>query len=324
MLVLSVLGLGVATYQTYEHYFLISSVCDFTATFSCSTVTESRYGEFPPDSGIATAGYGVLWWLGLIFLIYLYLRKNELFKPQEFYILLWLLVGLLFVFYLLAVELYILPKEIGQIVICPLCTVQHILIAILLVLSFITLKKPVKTYLEDLFYIKTDMETKLNPRPFFVIVVLLLIAIGGYFILGGGKEVNYYSFAACLAEKNATMYGFKACPNCNKQEHIIGVDAFEEYIEGTGRYVLCRPESEATKPIGERLSNITVLPQYNDRVTQVTTQGELCVMMVGRGTPTWIINGKQVSGWLTIPELSELSGCSIPENFKGAPTGTGK
>ncbi|MBI2543253.1 MAG: hypothetical protein HYW24_03645 [Candidatus Aenigmarchaeota archaeon] len=166
---------------------------------------------------------------------------------------------------------------------------------------------------------------KLNPKVFFILGVVLLIAVGGYFILGGGqKEIDYYDFAACLAEKDATMYGFKACPNCAKQEHIIGVNAFERHIENTGRYVLCRPESEALKPIGERLNSISILPQYKDQVTPATTQGELCALMVGIGTPTWIINGNQVSGWKTIPELSELSGCPVPENFQGEVVGTGE
>ncbi len=322
MLLLSIIGLGVTSYQTYEHYFLTSSVCDISASFSCSTVTESRYGEFPPDSGISTAGYGILWWGALIGLIYGYLRRKNWFQPQEFYILLWLLIGLLFIFYLLVIELYILPKEIGFIVICPLCTVQDVLIAILLILSFLILKKSFKTYLKNILYVKTDTVAKLNPKPFFVSGVIFLIATGGYFILGGGKEVNYFDFAQCLAAKNATMYGFKACPNCNKQEHIIGVDAFKSNIEETGRYVKCRPESEANEPIGDRLVNISVLPKYKDKIPPTTTQGELCSLMVGTGTPTWVINENQVSGWKTISELSALSGCPVPENLREKiPTG---
>ncbi len=323
MLLLSVIGLGVASYQTYEHYFLTTSVCDFTASFSCSVVTESRYGEFPINSGIALAAYGAIWWLVLIGFIYKSIRK-ALSNNQELYIFLWLVVGLTAVIYTLTIEFYVLPKEIGTIVICPLCTVQHVLIGILLILSITLFRKSLKSYLESVFFTEVK-HRKLNPKLFFVVGELLLIVIGGYFILGGGqREINYYSFAGCLAEKSATMYGFKACPNCNKQEHIIGKDAFEKYIEGTGRYVLCRPESEATQPIGERLNNISILPKYSGQIATTTTQGELCALMVGTGTPTWIINGNQVSGWLTVPELSDLSGCPIPENFKGAVAGTGK
>ena len=313
MFLLSVVGFIIAAYQTYEHYFLTTSVCDFTAEFSCSVVTESRYGEFPIGSGIAVAAYGAFWWFVLIVLLYISMRQIM----QEFNIFLWILIGVPFVVYLIVVELYLLPMEIGQIVICPFCTVQHIFIAILLASSFALLKKPVREYFVDLFYIK---QTKtLNPKPFFIAGIVSLISIGGYFILGLGEtatEINYYGFAQCLAEKNATMYGFKTCPNCNKQEHIIGVDAFRIFIEDTGRYVKCRPESEAVKPIGERLYNISVLPQYKSIVTESTTQGELCTLMVGLGTPTWIINGKQVSGWKTIQELAELSDCPVPENLR--------
>lgn len=323
MLLLSIAGLVVAGYQTYEHYFLTTSICDISATLSCSVVTESRYGEFPPDSGIAVAAYGVLWWGVLIVLIYKSLKKAA---ENEFYIFLWIILSLIFVFYLLVIEFYILPREIGMIVICPLCTVQHIFIGILLVLSFLLLRKSIKSYLKNLFFIEKEGKGKqINPKPLFVLGTAFIITIGGYFILGSGlREINYYDFAKCLADKNATMYGFKACPNCNKQEHIIGREAFEMYIEGTGRYVLCRPESEGSKPIGVRLQNISILTEYKDKISPLTTQAELCSLMVGKGTPTWIINEKQVVGWKTIPELSELSGCPVPENFKGEIVGKGK
>ncbi|MBI2543252.1 MAG: hypothetical protein HYW24_03640 [Candidatus Aenigmarchaeota archaeon] len=154
MLIFSIVGLSVTSYQTYEHYFLGTSVCDFTATFSCSVVTESRFGEFPPSSGIATAAWGILWWSVLAILVYGTLRKKEWLKLQEFYIFLWLIGGLIFAIYLLSIELYFLPQETGEIVICPLCTFQHILIVANLVLSLSILKKSIKDYLEDIFYIK--------------------------------------------------------------------------------------------------------------------------------------------------------------------------
>ncbi len=157
---------------------------------------------------------------------------------------------------------------------------------------------------------------KLNPKPFFVLAVIAVIAVGGYFILGGGEEEEqYYDFASCLAEKKVTEYGFDACPNCQKQKHIIGVDAFNQNIDDAGVYVRCRPEKDATEPIGDRLDKISILSEHQDKVTGETTQGELCVLMVSTGTPTWVYNDEQVAGWMTIPELAELSGCPLPEGF---------
>lgn len=170
-------------------------------------------------------------------------------------------------------------------------------------------------------------EKKIDPKPFFMLGIIAVMAIGGFFILGGGQSTEYPDFAACLAENDVTMYGFDLCPNCNKQKDIIGRNAFQEHLTDTGRYVLCRPESEARKPIGDALQNITILPEYADEVTQQTTQGDLCADMVGRGTPTWIVEHEgevtQVSGWRTVPELAELSGCPVPEDFSGQTSSEG-
>lgn len=166
-------------------------------------------------------------------------------------------------------------------------------------------------------------EKQLNPKPFFVLGFIIVIAVGGFFILGGGEESEFPEFAACLAGNDVTMYGFDLCPNCNKQKSLIGREAFKQYIDDTGRYVRCRPTSEATQPIGDDLANITILPQYSDQVSEQTTQGDLCSIMVGRGTPTWLIPDpetgevQQVSGWRSVPELAELSGCPVPEGAEG-------
>ncbi|MDY6761587.1 MAG: vitamin K epoxide reductase family protein [Candidatus Nanohaloarchaea archaeon] len=150
---LSVVGLAVALYQTVEHYFLASAVCDVSATLSCSVVTESRFGEFPPNSGLATAAWGVLWWAGMAVLSTATLKGKEWVEDQEFYLFSYIAAGLVFVIYLLTVELYILPQETGRVVICPFCTVQHVLIVFgLLPLSYLLLDKPVREYLADIFY----------------------------------------------------------------------------------------------------------------------------------------------------------------------------
>ena len=150
MLVLSLIGLAVAGYQTYEHYYLESSICDFTESFSCSSVTESTYGEFPAGSGIAWSVYGTFWFLALLWLLNRE-RKGKRFENQEFYIFSWLGAGIASVVYLLFIELYVLPMELGELIICPLCTIVHVVVVLLFIMSFSLLKKPIKSYLKDVF-----------------------------------------------------------------------------------------------------------------------------------------------------------------------------
>ncbi|MBS3115998.1 hypothetical protein J4421_00200 [Candidatus Woesearchaeota archaeon] len=138
MLVLGILGLITAAYQTVEYYFLRSSFCDFSPNFSCSIVTQSSYGEFPFLSGIAVSLYAVLWWLVLLGIISLMLWKK---KEWFLYLKVWMILGIMSALYFLFVELYLLPQEIGLIVICPFCTIQHLLIATLLVMGFFFTRK---------------------------------------------------------------------------------------------------------------------------------------------------------------------------------------
>ncbi len=156
ILVLSVIGLGVAGYQTYEHYYLESAICDLSSTFSCSAVTGSEYGEFPPGSGVATAALGMIWWLGVIFLTNDLRRGENRFEDEEFYLFGWLAFGILFMLYLLAVELYLLPQQTGELIICPFCTIQHFLMTLIFLMSFSLLEKPVGSYLGNVFYTEVD------------------------------------------------------------------------------------------------------------------------------------------------------------------------
>lgn len=148
ILSLSAVGLLVAAYQTYEHYFVTSAFCDLSATFSCSVVTGSRFGEFPPNSGIATAAWGVLWWAGMLYLGNALRTGKQLFGDRiadaAFPLFAWIIAGLGFVGYLLIVELYVLPRELGTLTICPLCTVQHVIIVAIAGLGYGLLDDPVR------------------------------------------------------------------------------------------------------------------------------------------------------------------------------------
>lgn len=157
-------------------------------------------------------------------------------------------------------------------------------------------------------------ERKLDPRPFFLIGIAVLVLGGGYLILGGGgAQQDHYAFAECLANESATMYGFDACPHCNRQKALIGNDAFQQELDDAGYYVRCRPESEAAQELGDTASRIATVEPLNAS----TTQGEACTINVGAGTPTWVIDGEKYVGEQSLQTLAEATGCPLPEGYTG-------
>lgn len=157
------------------------------------------------------------------------------------------------------------------------------------------------------------MARKLDPKPFFVLGVVVLMVAGGWFILsGGGEGENYYDFAACLADEGATMYGFDACPHCNRQKALIGQDAWKQELEDEGYYVKCRPQSEASQALGDRVDRISSVEPLDSS----TTQGEACEDNVGAGTPTWVIDGEKYVGEQGLADLAEATGCPLPGDYE--------
>lgn len=155
-------------------------------------------------------------------------------------------------------------------------------------------------------------EKQINPKPFFLLGIIVVVAGGGWFILSGGSaNQNHYEFAACITDAGATMYGFDACPHCNKQKAIIGDDAFKKNITDAGYYIKCRPQSEAQQELGDRSNRISSV----EPLSPGTTQGEACQINVGAGTPTWVINGEKYVGEQTLADLAAYTGCELPEGY---------
>jgi len=104
--------------------------------------------------------------------------------------------------------------------------------------------------------------------------IILLLAI--YFV-GSRNTKNYDSFAKCLAEKGAVMYGTYWCKYCNSQKSEFG-DSFR-FID----YVEC---SETP---------------------------DICTEKNIEGFPTWIIKNKKYQGKQPMSRLSALTGCELPK-----------
>lgn len=128
LIVVSLIGLGASLSLTYNHYrpSLTGSVCDITASVSCTVVNSGIYSTI---LGIPVAIYGVVWFIVLGILSYTSLKNQTTIPP----LLWWNAGGFLSIFYFIYIE-FLLST------LCPFCTVVHVLVAISLVLSIIFYK----------------------------------------------------------------------------------------------------------------------------------------------------------------------------------------
>lgn len=101
--------------------------------------------------------------------------------------------------------------------------------------------------------------------------IFLVILVGC-----SGNEISLDSFAQCLTEKGAVMYGTEWCPHCQSQKALFG-DSFQ-HID----YVNCELDKEA------------------------------CTKAGIKGFPTWEIKGKLYPGEQPLFKLSGLTKCKAP------------
>lgn len=94
------------------------------------------------------------------------------------------------------------------------------------------------------------------------------------------SEEQLETLAKCLSEKRAKFYGSSYCGWCKKEKEMFGKAA--QYLP----YIEC----------------------VDEKTKQMTSQ---CQEADISGFPTWEFNGEKSSGFKTIKELAELSGCSL-------------
>ena len=113
---------------------------------------------------------------------------------------------------------------------------------------------------------------------FLIILIPLLLVLAGC-----GGPGKYDAFAQCLTENGVKMFGAYWCPHCLNQKKEFGKSW--QYVT----YVEC------SLPGGQG-------------------QTEVCSKEGIKGYPTWeFANGERVSGEVPFPELSQKSGCPLPE-----------
>ncbi len=115
-----------------------------------------------------------------------------------------------------------------------------------------------------------------------IIIALIVIGIGSSFVVSA-RPNKLDSFAQCLKDNGTVMYGAFWCPHCQRTKGMFGSAA---------KYM---PYTECSTPDGKG-------------------QIQVCKDKGIVSYPTWVFpNGKTFSGEHTLKEISEASGCPLPQ-----------
>jgi hypothetical protein len=117
---------------------------------------------------------------------------------------------------------------------------------------------------------------------FFGLAAVIVVGLVGFKIYQSRAPSPYDSFAECLTDSGAKMYGAWWCPHCERQKESFG-SAFR-YVE----YIECSPGGSRTMSQQCRADGI-------------------------EGFPTWeFADGSRESGEQSFRALAEASGCQLP------------
>ena len=123
--VLAVIGLAVSAYLTLTHYFAeVPLACSTGGIVDCEQVTSSAESMLGP---LPVAVLGLVWFAA--FLVLLIARRGHSGGPLMRAQVAWSIAGLLFVFYLVFAELFLIGA------ICLWCTVIHGVVVALFLLT---------------------------------------------------------------------------------------------------------------------------------------------------------------------------------------------
>ena len=116
-----------------------------------------------------------------------------------------------------------------------------------------------------------------------LVAVLIAGAFAGAFYLGKRKRASRLdSFARCLADKQAQMYGLYWCTHCAEQKELFG-------------------------------SSFKHIPYIECGIKGSRAEEPVCAQAGVKEFPAWqFANGERHTGVLSLQALSEKSGCRLP------------
>jgi uncharacterized membrane protein len=253
---LALLGLGIMVYLTYIHYANIQSFCDISQEVSCDVVTTSIYSEI---FGLPVSVLGIFYF-AYVFWASLFNKKRAAIK-NIFLLTLFVLLPSL---YLTLVEVFFIES------ICILCETSKALMFAVLILSFFEMRRGEVTL------------RLLAP----VVIAGVVVAGLTYFAqVGNVAREDWSELVSCLNEKGVVYYKSVKCPNCRRQEQLLGV-AYQKLNS-----VECHPEGE-------------------------NPQVELCFEKKVNKTPSFLLekDGKEIKrleGLTQVKDLAAFAGCPI-------------
>ncbi len=118
---------------------------------------------------------------------------------------------------------------------------------------------------------------------FWLVLIALIVAGIGLSVFTSSRPGALDSFARCLEQKGVVFYGAFWCPHCQKTKSMFGSSA------------KLLPYVECSTPDGKG-------------------QLQVCKDKGVTSYPTWIFpDGKVLTGERTLQELSDASGCALPQ-----------
>jgi uncharacterized membrane protein len=157
LLVLSLVGIGIASYLTLVHYANVPLACSSQGLVDCSRVLSSQYSVVPGTTvPITIPGLG--WSLVMLVLAIAGLRSTIYQRTIRLAELVWAGVGILTVLYLVYVELVRLHT------ICIWCTALHITILIMLLTAIVQFQQADRETEEEVAAEDEQPEIMLPPK----------------------------------------------------------------------------------------------------------------------------------------------------------------
>lgn len=202
ILILAVLGFITSLYLLKNHYIPSESgsFCDLSSTVSCSIVNTSVFSEL---FGVPVALLGGLWFLWLILRCRQAQKSGSGTNVVDLFI--WNILGLAFIVYFIVAEILL-----GAI--CLLCTLVHVLILGMFLLSLSLYQREEKVPLAQ------------AAREIRGWIIAAVIIFSLPFILFNvlQQNQNHDSLAQCLTAKEVTLYCSSHSPLCAKTRSMLG------------------------------------------------------------------------------------------------------